>query len=774
MLNRPLLSSSDDTVVMKVKKHKSKGNQPCSASIHERVELKTVNDQSGSEAIKSKKKAKDKKVLDQKLQKTEPVRIVSPYFWDSVGQLEVITNENCASSAIGLDENQMRKVKRIKNVNIGTQIQPLLSSGDLVHETVAMEVKKHKIKGNEVETRPCSASFHEGENGTVNDESGSEAIKTKTKRKDKRVLERKSTKTEPVSPYFWDSVGQLGVMTNESCAIVKPGKHSKNSTKVVKTSPYFKNATDGVNADVKLSKIKIPSTTVDMGMQNQPILSSSDLIHETVVMEVKKHKNKGNKVESRPCSASFLEKVELGTINGESESEAIKSKTKGNDKKVFDRKLQKTEPVRIVSPYFGESVQQLGVMTNGNCASSVNRFDESIKFENNRPKKKRRKNVHTVMQNHPVLSSSDLIHGTFVMEMKKHKNKGNKVESQPCSDSFHEGAELGTVNDGSASEAIKSKTKAKDTKVLDSKSHKTESVRTVSPYFGDSGRQLGVMTNEICASVNSGKQYKNSTKVVKTSPYLKNVADGVDPDVELSKIEIPSTTCKRINKFLSCNKRTARVIKVSPFFNNASNLNADRRNSKKPKAKNCQLSAAQKRSDAYCRKTPDNPWIPPRSPFNLLQEDHAQDPWRILVICMLLNCTTGLQAGRVLPNFFNLCPNAETATKVATEDIEKVIQSLGLQKKRALMIQCMSTEYLEDTWTHVTQLHGVGKYAADAYAIFCTGKWEQVIPTDHMLNRYWDFLVASKSESGHLALSASDLILREVASKPVQSQKACG
>ncbi|CAM8916900.1 unnamed protein product [Rhodiola kirilowii] len=45
------------------------------------------------------------------------------------------------------------------------------------------------------------------------------------------------------------------------------------------------------------------------------------------------------------------------------------------------------------------------------------------------------------------------------------------------------------------------------------------------------------------------------------------------------------------------------------------------------------------------------------------------------------------------------------------------------------MIQPTSTEYLEDTWTHVTQLHGVGKYAADAYAIFCIEKWEQVIPT---------------------------------------------
>ena len=42
--------------------------------------------------------------------------------------------------------------------------------------------------------------------------------------------------------------------------------------------------------------------------------------------------------------------------------------------------------------------------------------------------------------------------------------------------------------------------------------------------------------------------------------------------------------------------------------------------------------------------------------------------------------------------------------------IEKVIETLGLQKKRAAMIQRFSREYLDDSWTHVTQLHGIGKY----------------------------------------------------------------
>lgn len=104
---------------------------------------------------------------------------------------------------------------------------------------------------------------------------------------------------------------------------------------------------------------------------------------------------------------------------------------------------------------------------------------------------------------------------------------------------------------------------------------------------------------------------------------------------------------------------------------------------------------------------------------------------------MLLNRATGLQAEGVISDLFTLCPNAKTAIEIIAEDIEKVIKTLGLQKKRAMMIQCFSQEYLFESWTHVTQPHGIGKYAADAYPIFCTRKWEYVRPTDHMLNKYW-------------------------------------
>ena len=81
-----------------------------------------------------------------------------------------------------------------------------------------------------------------------------------------------------------------------------------------------------------------------------------------------------------------------------------------------------------------------------------------------------------------------------------------------------------------------------------------------------------------------------------------------------------------------------------------------------------------------------------------------------MVVNELLKCICySLQARRVISDLFTLCPDAKAATKVVTEEIEKIIQTLGLQRKRAVMIQRFSQEYMGESWTHVTQLHGVGK-----------------------------------------------------------------
>lgn len=166
----------------------------------------------------------------------------------------------------------------------------------------------------------------------------------------------------------------------------------------------------------------------------------------------------------------------------------------------------------------------------------------------------------------------------------------------------------------------------------------------------------------------------------------------------------------------------------------------------KEKRKSVTLKAAEKRLDIYKRLSPDNSWVAPPSDYELLQENHCSDPWRVLVICILLNVTQGCQARAILPDFFKLVPNAEAATKVPEEELKELIRPLGLFNKRAALIKEFSAKYLSSDWTHVTSLPGINKYAADAYAIFCVGRPEDVIPCDHKLVDYWKFLCEMRAE----------------------------
>eukprot|EP00250_Pteridium_aquilinum_P000900 c11078_g1_i1 orf=179-1912(+) len=136
-------------------------------------------------------------------------------------------------------------------------------------------------------------------------------------------------------------------------------------------------------------------------------------------------------------------------------------------------------------------------------------------------------------------------------------------------------------------------------------------------------------------------------------------------------------------------------------------------------------------------------WVPPISVHALIQEELYQDPWKVLVACMLLNKTSGTQMRRVIWDLFALCPTPDAAVAVETEKIEDVIRPLGLQRKRACMIQKFSKDYLGKEWVNVGELHGIGKYATDAYAIFCEGRWREVKPEDHKLNDYWQYLWAT-------------------------------
>ncbi|XP_062146338.1 uncharacterized protein LOC133854253 isoform X2 [Alnus glutinosa] len=236
-------------------------------------------------------------------------------------------------------------------------------------------------------------------------------------------------------------------------------------------------------------------------------------------------------------------------------------------------------------------------------------------------------------------------------------------------------------------------------------------VRNVSPYFCRSTGQQEVRNddNDRQFSLTRACAKARATSV-KVSPYFQKI-----PKEEQQEVRNDGND-RQLRPTKACTKARATSVKVSPYFQkmpkeeeNADGLLLEGKNWCKTDVRvETVLSTSEKLHTAYRRKSPDNMWKPPRSSYGLLQEDHAHDPWRVLVICMLLNRTTGLQAKRVISDLFTLCPDAKTATEVTPEEIEKIIKTLGLQRKRAAMIQRLSQEYLWESWTHVTQLHGVG------------------------------------------------------------------
>ncbi|XP_055954162.1 methyl-CpG-binding domain protein 4-like isoform X1 [Argiope bruennichi] len=133
-------------------------------------------------------------------------------------------------------------------------------------------------------------------------------------------------------------------------------------------------------------------------------------------------------------------------------------------------------------------------------------------------------------------------------------------------------------------------------------------------------------------------------------------------------------------------------------------------------------------------------WIPPRSPYNLIQEDLYHDPWKLLIATICLQKTTGKSVKRILSDFFTKFPTPEAAMTAQPCDISKVLEPLGLQDKKAKIIIRFSNEYINKSWKYPIELHGIGKYGNDSYRIFCINEWKQVDPKDHMLEKYHEWL----------------------------------
>ena len=133
-------------------------------------------------------------------------------------------------------------------------------------------------------------------------------------------------------------------------------------------------------------------------------------------------------------------------------------------------------------------------------------------------------------------------------------------------------------------------------------------------------------------------------------------------------------------------------------------------------------------------------WKPPKSPHGLIQESLWPNEWKILVSCLLLNLTTRKQVDKVIDNLFEKYPDPHSMHAANDDDLHGIIKSLGLVNKRVNTLKRFSGEYVNKQWKTPKELYGCGKYADDAWRIFCRGDWHLVEPNDHALNNYFNFL----------------------------------
>ena len=118
----------------------------------------------------------------------------------------------------------------------------------------------------------------------------------------------------------------------------------------------------------------------------------------------------------------------------------------------------------------------------------------------------------------------------------------------------------------------------------------------------------------------------------------------------------------------------------------------------------------------------------------LIQHDYLDDPWKMVICCILLNQTTNQQVRKVLAPLFELIPDPQTCSEVDPDKIAEVIRPTGFYNIKADRMKKMSKKWIEG-FKNPTELPGVGKYALESWDIFVEGRTD-FIPSDKKLKLY--------------------------------------
>ena len=118
----------------------------------------------------------------------------------------------------------------------------------------------------------------------------------------------------------------------------------------------------------------------------------------------------------------------------------------------------------------------------------------------------------------------------------------------------------------------------------------------------------------------------------------------------------------------------------------------------------------------------------------LIQEDYVNDPWKMLVCCILLNKTNNKQVRPILSSVFELIPDPMSTIGCDPKVLAAVIKTTGFQNVKASRIIKLSEKWING-FKDVSELPGIGRYGKDSWKIFIEGGVD-TIPTDKKLLAY--------------------------------------
>jgi len=115
----------------------------------------------------------------------------------------------------------------------------------------------------------------------------------------------------------------------------------------------------------------------------------------------------------------------------------------------------------------------------------------------------------------------------------------------------------------------------------------------------------------------------------------------------------------------------------------------------------------------------------------------TKDPYKILLAEILLRKTTRSQVKELFEELIKRYPNSEKLASAEIKELEKIIEPLGMQRKRALLLIKLAKTIVENYQGSVPEdrnellkLPGVGPYSANAVLCLAYGKQLPLVDTN--------------------------------------------